>query len=256
MDRRLGIAGLAHVVLPQSPGRAQENPRKFADFAVPELVVELEALGARKARLEAVLVGGASMFAVSSASLEVGQRNEAAVRELLEGAAHPRRSRPRPAATAAARSASTSRPRRVTVARGGRQGHRTARRHRAYWRLCDGRARRRSGPERRRDRRARRRRARGPAARRGADAAAAAADARGRLHAPDQVHGRPGAAPQAQPRGVLPHRVHAACRPSCACRSSSRSSTRRSSRGRTRTARCWPARSPRSSRPSRSARAC
>jgi chemotaxis protein CheD len=34
-------------------------------------------------RLEAVLVGGASMFAVSAASLEVGQRNEAAVRDLL-----------------------------------------------------------------------------------------------------------------------------------------------------------------------------
>ena len=83
IDRRLGIAGLAHVVLPQSQGHAQENPRKFADLAVPEMLSELEALGARKLRLEAVLVGGASMFAVSSASLEVGQRNEAAVRELL-----------------------------------------------------------------------------------------------------------------------------------------------------------------------------
>ena len=84
IDRRLGIAGLAHVVLPQSQGHAQENPRKFADLAVPEMLSELEALGARRVRLEAVLVGGASMFAVTSASLEVGQRNEAAVRELLE----------------------------------------------------------------------------------------------------------------------------------------------------------------------------
>jgi chemotaxis protein CheD len=85
MDRRLGIAGLAHVVLPEAPDLAQENPRKFADFAVPALIVELEALGARKPRLEAVLVGGAAMFAISSASLDVGQRNEAAVRTLLEG---------------------------------------------------------------------------------------------------------------------------------------------------------------------------
>jgi chemotaxis protein CheD len=85
MDRRLAVAGLAHVVLPQSPGAAPENPRKFADFAVPALIVELEALGARKPRLEAVLVGGAAMFAISSASLDVGQRNEAAVRTLLEG---------------------------------------------------------------------------------------------------------------------------------------------------------------------------
>ncbi len=83
MDRRLGIAGLAHVVLPHAPHDSQENPRKFADFAVPALILELEALGARRTRLEAVLVGGAAMFAISSASLDVGQRNETAVRDLL-----------------------------------------------------------------------------------------------------------------------------------------------------------------------------
>jgi chemotaxis protein CheD len=83
IDRKLGIAGLAHIVLPQSQGHTQENPRKFADLAVPELLSELEGVGARRIRLEAVLVGGASMFAVSAASLEVGQRNDAAVRELL-----------------------------------------------------------------------------------------------------------------------------------------------------------------------------
>jgi chemotaxis protein CheD len=84
IDRRMGIAGLAHIVLPQSQGHAGENPRKFADFAIPQLLAELEALGGRKIRLEAALVGGASMFAVAASSLEVGQRNEAAVRELLE----------------------------------------------------------------------------------------------------------------------------------------------------------------------------
>jgi chemotaxis protein CheD len=84
VDRRMGLAGLAHVVLPQSEGHGADNPMKFADHAVPKLVEDLLALGGRKARLEAVLVGGASMFAVSSASLEVGQRNEAAVREQLK----------------------------------------------------------------------------------------------------------------------------------------------------------------------------
>jgi chemotaxis protein CheD len=83
LDRRMGIAGLAHVVLPGSGGQPQENPRKFADLAIPELLVQLTGLGARQVRLEAVLVGGASMFAVSSAGLEVGQRNETAVREHL-----------------------------------------------------------------------------------------------------------------------------------------------------------------------------
>jgi chemotaxis protein CheD len=84
LDRKMGIAGLAHIVLPESQGHTTDNSRKFANFAVPELVSELEAEGARKVRLEAVLVGGASMFAVSASSLEVGQRNEAAVRELLK----------------------------------------------------------------------------------------------------------------------------------------------------------------------------
>jgi chemotaxis protein CheD len=83
VDRKMGIAGLAHIVLPQAQGHAPANPRKFADLAVPEMLSELEQLGARRIRLEAVLVGGASMFAVSTTSLEVGQRNEAAVRELL-----------------------------------------------------------------------------------------------------------------------------------------------------------------------------
>jgi len=84
LDRKMGLAGLAHIVLPQSQGHGRENSRKFADFAVPELVSELEDIGGRKVRLEAVLVGGASMFAVSASSLEVGQRNEASVRELLK----------------------------------------------------------------------------------------------------------------------------------------------------------------------------
>jgi chemotaxis protein CheD len=85
VDRRTGVAGLAHVVLPASEGHATGHNRlKFADHAVPELITRVVRLGARKPKLEAVLVGGASMFAVSSTTLEVGQRNEAAVREQLK----------------------------------------------------------------------------------------------------------------------------------------------------------------------------
>jgi chemotaxis protein CheD len=83
LDRRMGVAGLAHVVLPASEGHDAQNRFKFADHAVPELIDRVVALGGRKVRLEAVLVGGASMFAVSGSSLEVGSRNEAAVREQL-----------------------------------------------------------------------------------------------------------------------------------------------------------------------------
>ena len=83
LDRGAGAAGMAHVVL---PGPATEGSHKFADHAVPALVRRVIALGARATRLEAVLVGGASMFS-GAATLEVGARNEAAVREQL-GALH------------------------------------------------------------------------------------------------------------------------------------------------------------------------
>jgi chemotaxis protein CheD len=72
------------VVLPQSTGHGSENPMKFADHAVPELLQRVLGMGARRASVEAVLVGGASMFATTSQALEVGQRNEAAVREQLQ----------------------------------------------------------------------------------------------------------------------------------------------------------------------------
>src|SRR6201986_3440508 len=86
LDKRVGVAGLAHVVLPASGGNTAPEGWKFADFAVPELIRRVVAAGARRPMLEAVLVGGASMFAVSTSSLEVGQRNEAAVREQLAAA--------------------------------------------------------------------------------------------------------------------------------------------------------------------------
>jgi chemotaxis protein CheD len=81
VDRGSGVAGLAHVVLPESQGAAGPAA-KFADLAVPELLEALQKAGARKERLEAVLVGGAKMFALG-AGLDIGARNEAAVREAL-----------------------------------------------------------------------------------------------------------------------------------------------------------------------------
>lgn len=86
LDRSSGIAGLAHVILPESQGKG-DAPAKFADTAVPELVSQLVALGANRARLEAVLVGGAQMFTFDGpASLEIGKRNAGAVRDALAAA--------------------------------------------------------------------------------------------------------------------------------------------------------------------------
>jgi chemotaxis protein CheD len=82
IDRAAGVAGLAHVVLPAAEGR-EGAPGKFADTAVPALLDAVLELGARRARLDAVLVGGASMFSFGGAGLDIGQRNDAAVREEL-----------------------------------------------------------------------------------------------------------------------------------------------------------------------------
>lgn len=81
VDRQAGVAGLAHVVLPESSG-ANGPAAKFADTAVPELLSQLERAGAVKRRLQAVLIGGARMFAIG-ASLDIGARNAAAVKEHL-----------------------------------------------------------------------------------------------------------------------------------------------------------------------------
>ena len=81
VDRTANVAGLAHVVLPESQGK-EEPKAKFADLAVPDLIARVLAAGGVKRRLEAVLVGGARMFSVG-ASLDIGARNAEAVREAL-----------------------------------------------------------------------------------------------------------------------------------------------------------------------------
>jgi chemotaxis protein CheD len=87
IDRRGKVAGLAHVMLPEAPVAAvpPAHPGKFADLAVPGLVAALQQEGAMRHRLEAVLVGGAQMFALGRGSgQDIGARNEAAVRAQLD----------------------------------------------------------------------------------------------------------------------------------------------------------------------------
>lgn len=84
LDRAAGVAGLAHVVLPDS-GNADGPAGKFADLAVPELLAKMRRAGAIDRRLEAVLVGGARMFEMAG-GLDIGARNEKAVRSALTSA--------------------------------------------------------------------------------------------------------------------------------------------------------------------------
>lgn len=81
VDRQSGVAGLAHVVLPESAG-AGGPAGKFADLAVPELVAQVERLGGLRRRMQAVLIGGARMFSLGP-TMDIGARNAEAVRTEL-----------------------------------------------------------------------------------------------------------------------------------------------------------------------------
>lgn len=84
IDRDAGVAGLAHVVLPESLGKPGPAA-KFADLAVPDMIGKMVAAGAATRRLEALMIGGARMFSVG-ASMDIGSRNADAVRAALRQA--------------------------------------------------------------------------------------------------------------------------------------------------------------------------
>jgi chemotaxis protein CheD len=88
VDRSAGVAGLAHIVLPES-GDKVDQPGKYADTGVPELIAQMRRAGAVDRRFETAIVGGARMFEMSGGGLDIGTRNEQAVRAALARAGVP-----------------------------------------------------------------------------------------------------------------------------------------------------------------------
>ncbi len=82
-DQRRSLAGLAHIMLPESRGDT-DRPGKFADTAMDALLEEMGRAGSTKSSLTATVVGGASMFEFSANSLNIGERNAVAVKGLLQ----------------------------------------------------------------------------------------------------------------------------------------------------------------------------
>ena len=81
--QREKVAGLAHIVLPDSKGKG-EPAGKYADTAIPQTIRLLEDLvGRRGLRLSAKVVGGAKMFAFQK-GITIGDQNVAAVERLLD----------------------------------------------------------------------------------------------------------------------------------------------------------------------------
>ncbi len=86
-DRTLKVAGLAHIMLPDSTQfKSNTNPMKFADLAIPLLIEKMEKQGCKKRNLTAKIAGGASMFNFSDKSIisDIGKRNGEAVKKTLK----------------------------------------------------------------------------------------------------------------------------------------------------------------------------
>ncbi|MDD3429075.1 MAG: chemotaxis protein CheD [Oscillospiraceae bacterium] len=83
-DPIMRIAGLAHIMLPDSTQlvNVTNQPYKFADTAIIELVKIMQQNGAHAVNLKAKIAGGAQMFAaMSNSSLaNIGERNVKAVK--------------------------------------------------------------------------------------------------------------------------------------------------------------------------------
>ena len=86
-DDGIGLAGMAHVLLPNSNGKPPPNglPGKFADHAVSCLIEGLKKHGARPSALKAKVAGGAKMFTGKLAykQKDVGSANVDAVMQCL-----------------------------------------------------------------------------------------------------------------------------------------------------------------------------
>ena len=86
-DRNLKIAGLAHIMLPDSTQfKSVPQPQKFADLAIPILIKKMQQKGCNKRNLTAKIAGGASMFNFSDKSMvsDIGKRNAESVKRTLE----------------------------------------------------------------------------------------------------------------------------------------------------------------------------
>ena len=81
-DRQEKIGGLLHTMLPNiEKARIKDNPAKFTDSGIEHLVNEIIKKGGSRKRLEAKIVGGASMF--ENSHMNIGERNIKSARETM-----------------------------------------------------------------------------------------------------------------------------------------------------------------------------
>lgn len=86
-DEQIRIAGLVHVMLPDSSIAKTEDFKqgKFADTGIATLIEMMLQKNAKKSRMKAKIAGGAQMFTNQSGkdTIRIGPRNIDAVKEVL-----------------------------------------------------------------------------------------------------------------------------------------------------------------------------
>ena len=86
-DRHTKIAGLAHIMLPDSAQiKNNMNKAKFADTGIELLIEQMIELGCSKSRLTAKIAGGSQMFNFGNSNndiMKIGYRNAVATKEIL-----------------------------------------------------------------------------------------------------------------------------------------------------------------------------
>lgn len=83
-DPILKMGALAHAMLPNfTNNQTCENPLKYADLAIDEMIKRMKICGSDKGRLEAKIVGGANMFQDID-TVDIGMENIQYVKKKLE----------------------------------------------------------------------------------------------------------------------------------------------------------------------------
>lgn len=85
LDKSHNIGGLAHIMLPSSKEatKSSDNPRRYADTGIAELVELMKRNGAVQSALTAKIAGGAQMFQTQLETFNIGTRNITYVKKVL-----------------------------------------------------------------------------------------------------------------------------------------------------------------------------
>lgn len=82
-DPVLSIGGINHYMLPLWNGNGLASP-KYGNIAIEKLIERMILLGSRKANLRAKVFGGGEVIESTIGSFQIGARNIAIAKELLE----------------------------------------------------------------------------------------------------------------------------------------------------------------------------